>query len=220
MNHLQHQHIPEEALKAVQTLRTTAALQGWGGITDKEPWSLNGIGPTIPLNDRIRELEAHLKRMSEDRDNQAARADQLKRSYDQAREDHWQTIQDTQARIEQARLELCQIGLSPQHHPTLEDAITGAREIARAVRRDLADPPADVQEAVMAKLRETIAEGFRRNLDEQARNHNPETSDPFLKMAQLREATRCVCGARDEEARTAREAAADRDWHHSALKEP
>lgn len=70
-----------------------------------------------------------------------------------------QTINDLQVRVAKhehritdATHALHRIGLSPQHHQTLELAVMGATEIATALRRQLADPPADLQEAVLDKL--------------------------------------------------------------------
>lgn len=63
-----------------------------------------------------------------------------------------QRIAELEQRITDATHALHRIGLSPQHHQTLEKAVAGATEIATGLRQQLADPPADVQEAVMDKL--------------------------------------------------------------------
>ena len=152
MNTLHYEQIPEELLHAARCLRHHGIMQGWGGMTGTEPWSIEGIGPTYTLQDKITQLEAALKAMTDQRDNYAEQARQRKKDYDDARERHWQTIQGTQEHAEQARLALCRLGLSPAHHPTLNDAIRGITEIMVALRADLADPPADVQELVLSKL--------------------------------------------------------------------
>jgi hypothetical protein len=296
MNRLQHQHIPEEALEAVNILRNTAALQGWSGYSGREPWSLNGIGPVDTFNQGIQilrqqkeTLEHRLKRMSEDRDDAERKntettyalqqaltrqgaaealaechkriAEELRKARDEAvaeleawqsekgpdgwwvkHEDHlaekelWRNAkQAADDRIEQARLELCKIGLSPRHHPTLEDAITGAREIARAVRRDLADPPADVQEAVIAKQPPPGSHLVDTTLVFAARYaHHRNTGAAYAVTQAIKQAWPAIAAetrlqilresheatASLEDWQALREFAADEAWHHSAPQEP
>jgi len=43
-------------------------------------------------------------------------------------------------------------GLLPSHYDTIEKAAAGVREIVRALRRDLHNPPPDVQEKVLEML--------------------------------------------------------------------
>lgn len=47
---------------------------------------------------------------------------------------------------------LWSIGLSPAHHPDLLSAARGAKSIVEHLRRELADPPPDIQELVLRKL--------------------------------------------------------------------
>lgn len=70
-----------------------------------------------------------------------------------------QTINDLQValakheqRITEATHALHRIGLNPQYYQTLEMAVMGATETVADLRQQLADPPADVQEAVLHKL--------------------------------------------------------------------
>jgi hypothetical protein len=88
-------------------------------------------------NAEIKRLEAEL-----------ATASRTQQTLDIAR----QTIFELRESIDRSRRELCQIGLCPNHHPTLHLAVKGALEIAASLRKDLSDPPPDVQEAVLDKL--------------------------------------------------------------------
>jgi len=54
--------------------------------------------------------------------------------------------------IEAQRLRLCRAGLVPSRHPTLAAAVDGALAIVTVLREHLADPPADVQIAVLEKM--------------------------------------------------------------------
>ena len=51
-----------------------------------------------------------------------------------------------------AKRVLWAIGLSPPHHADILSAATGAARIVETLREMLADPPPDVQEAVMRKI--------------------------------------------------------------------
>lgn len=55
-------------------------------------------------------------------------------------------------RIEAVRLKLCSVGLNYAHHDTLEKAADAVCDMIAYFRRELADPPHDVQCAVLRKL--------------------------------------------------------------------
>ena len=51
-----------------------------------------------------------------------------------------------------AREHLCELGLLPAAYPTLQSAVDGIRGIVSFLRNEMKDPPAHIQEAVLAKL--------------------------------------------------------------------
>lgn len=61
-------------------------------------------------------------------------------------------ITKLRAEAADAKCVLWAIGLSPTHHISILSAATGAARIVETLREMLADPPPDVQEAVMRKL--------------------------------------------------------------------
>jgi hypothetical protein len=60
-------------------------------------------------------------------------------------------------RIERAAGRLWQVGLSPRHHPELEDCVESVINIIEGLRADLTNPPPDVQERVLRCFEEEHA---------------------------------------------------------------
>lgn len=67
---------------------------------------------------------------------------------------------------ESFRLALCGLGLCPTKYDTPAKAVQGVTEIVEKLRRELADPPPDVQELVLKKLGLDIAAIQRAALSE------------------------------------------------------
>jgi len=58
MNHATYDQIPKEVENAVEVMLSHIYMQGWGGIKGDNYWSLKGIGPVLPLLEKI---ESHKK---------------------------------------------------------------------------------------------------------------------------------------------------------------
>ncbi len=55
-------------------------------------------------------------------------------------------------RLEALRLKLCSVGLHPKYHDTPEKAVAAVVDMIEYFRKEIADPPHDVQCAVLRKL--------------------------------------------------------------------
>lgn len=62
------------------------------------------------------------------------------------------SVMTCSARLETLRLKLCSVGLHPKYHDTPEKAAAAVCEMIAYLRRELADPPHDVQGLVLRKL--------------------------------------------------------------------
>jgi hypothetical protein len=140
--HKWHDLIPMEIIEAAQKVADFIEQGGWG-----KHWAL---GPICSRNNYEERQDAVSKLEAVTRSHESVTA--ILANAEEVR-DEW-CAEYTKLRDERdaALKVLWTIGLLPSAHETLEKAATAAFGIVQHLRRELADPPSDVQESVLKKL--------------------------------------------------------------------
>lgn len=109
---------------------------------------------------RREELHCHVFRedleMMRELEVEAKKAWQAANEFRQQASEGFEARDEMLGAMDHARMRLCAVGLHGGHYSTLPEAVEGVLEIVAALRRDLHDPPADVCEAVMEKMRTEV----------------------------------------------------------------